>query len=304
MSEERPPKPSDLIAPIDFVNHWDLNVSENTYHADRTSVGSSQLRLILDSPMAFYDSYYGPPEEPKEKEHFRIGKIVHMAILEPERFKSLYITMPKFVGLTKDGRPSEQSKEAKEKKADWLAALPEGFVIVTEADLQLITGIAKSIMAHPQGPDLIKDCVPEITGYYRDPITGIKVRIRPDLLKKNYKALTDLKTAKSTKDVFFGSSAFDHRYDLQLATYLIGTKEISGVKPSIVTSMAAEKTRPYETAIYYWEDADLYAAFHDYRYALDMLSKCIETNKWPYRQQTIERIKTPQWFVYQRTEDL
>jgi hypothetical protein len=296
--------PKDLIAPPDYVAHWDESVTEEQYHADRTSVGSTQLRKVLDSPMGFWAGYYGdqePVEEEDEADHFKVGKMVHMAILENERFKKTYVIQPKFWGFTQKGEKTDNlnCKEVKEQIAAWSAALPPEAKVCTSDQLDMITGIAEAIMKHPQGPNLIKDCKPEVPGYYRDPETGILCRIKPDLLKFNGSAMTDLKTAKSSDETFFGSQAFNHRYDIQLFMYAEGARLINGVMPELLTSLVIEKPKPHEPAIFYWQKEDLVQAEIDYRAGLRKLRKCIDENKWPYRQEMIGRIRTPQWFIYQ-----
>lgn len=294
------PKASHLLAPLDFVAHWDENITDNQYHADRTSVGSGQVRQCYQSPYAFYDKYYGDNQvEEEEEDHFKVGKMVHMAILEHQRFKDLYVVMPEFIGLTKDGKPSAQSKEAKEKRQAWMSDLPPGAMVCTKDQLDMITGIAQAIMRHPQGEQILKGCRPEVAGYYRDPETGIKCRIKPDLLRLDGKAMTDFKTAKSSDETFFGSQAFSLRHDMQLFMYKEGARIINGQAPEMVFSLAVEKKRPYEPAIFFWNQEDLAQAEYDYRAGLRKMRECIDSGKWPYRQVMIERIRTPQWFIYQ-----
>ena len=298
------PTPKDLLAPPDFVPHWNETVTDEEYHADRTSVGSTQVRMGLDSPAALYEKYWGdqkPVDEEDEADHFKVGKMVHMAILENKRFKETYITMPEFVAPTQDGKMSAQSKGAKEKRAAWLADLPPGAKVCTTDQLDMITGIAEAIMRHPQGPKLLKDCKPEIAGYYRDPETGLRCRIKADLIKIDGSALTDMKTAKSSDEVFFGSQAFNHRYDIQLFMYREGARIINGKTPDLLTSLVIEKKRPFEPAIFFWTPEDLIQAEVDYRAGLRKIRNCIEENKWPFRQENISRIRTPQWFIHRVT---
>lgn len=309
------PTPKDLIAPPDYIAHWDESVTDEQYHADRTSVGSSQLRLILDSPAAFYESYYGeqgleedelePDDVEEEAEHFRVGKMVHMAILENEKFKELYVVQPEFWGYTQKGERTNNPncKEVKEQKAAWEAMLPVGAKVCTQAELDMITGMARAIMRHPEAPNLIKDCAREVAGYYRDPETGILIRFKPDLLKFNGSAMTDFKTAKSSDEVFFGSQAFNHRHDIQMFTYAEGALKINGKRPEIITSLVTEKKAPFEPAVFYWTPEDLVQAEVDYRAALRKLRKCIDEDRWPYRQERIGRIRTPQWFIYQKINE-
>lgn len=293
-----PPKPSDLLAPPDFIAHWSPETTDEQYHSDRTSVGSTQVRKVNDSPIAFFSDYFDPDpdadeEDEKEPEHFRIGKLVHMAILEGTKFKELYVVPPDFGDM--------RTKAAREKKAEWLVDMAPGTVLCTRKDLDLILGVARNLMKHPQGPDLISDGQAEVAGYYRDPETGIKCRIKPDHIKFSGIAMTDLKTARTGQRIFFGSAAFDKRYDIQLFMYGEGARIINGHTPEIISNLVFEKKKPYEVSIFYWAKEDLVQAEVDYRAGLRKLRKCIDENKWPFRQEMIERIYTPQWFIHKHT---
>lgn len=285
------PVPQDLIAPPDYEPHWDEARTDEQYHADRTSVGSGQVRQCLDSPAAFYAKYFGAaPDEPEEeRDVFRIGRLIHMAILEHDRFKKVYVVAPKFDRRTKVG---------KEGHADFMLNMEPGTILATAEELEMILGVAESLMKHPQGPNLLKDCKPEVAGYFRDNETGLRLRIKPDLLRIDGTSLSDLKSSRSSKSNRFGSQAFEYRYDIQIFMYREGASIINGVAPDLCTSLVIEKTPPYEPAIFYWLKEDLAQAEYDYRNGLRKMRQCIDSGKWPFRQEKIERVYTPQWFIF------
>lgn len=302
------PTPSMLIASADYMPKWDQNISEDLYHADRTSVGSSQIRRVLESPAAFYYDYYvraNEPEEPEE-DHFRLGRIIHKAVLEGPKFRDMFEVEPVFTGYTAKGELSTSAscKEVKEKRNAWLNSRPSGNIIVTAEERDMIVGVAQAIMAHPQGPNLIKGGLPEVAGYYRDPETGILCRIKPDFIRVDGTSMIDLKSAKSSHKYLFRNQAAQHRYDIQLFMYSEGARIINGHRPEIITHMVVEKKPPYEPAIYFYEAHQLEQAESDYRTALRKLKRCIDEDKWPYRQQQIEQAPPPPaWFINQIVEE-
>lgn len=105
-----------------------------------TGISQSDLFKLLDSPQ----KYLHKEELKKETREMLFGTAFHVALLEPKNFLSQYGVMPTFVGMTKDGRPSEQSKEAKEKKAAFLAKNP-GKIWLTEDEMMDISGMLKSV---------------------------------------------------------------------------------------------------------------------------------------------------------------
>lgn len=292
MSETIDPK--NLLAKADFIPHWDDSVTDDQYHADKTCVGSSQLRKILDSPKAFYWSFFKGLKE-EETEAFRLGKIIHKAVLEGSKFRDSYIVMPEF--------GDQRSKENKAAKVKWFADLPKDKIAVTQDHLDMLIGIIDSVMSHPQGPDLLKNGKSEVAGYYVDQKTGIKIRIKPDFLSFNLAIMVDLKSTRNSERRKFMSSVYDYRYDFQMLTYSEGTKAITGKRPEMNTMIAVEKKPPYECAIYYFNDFSLEYAGADYRKALDTLKWCIDNNKWPQRQKSIEPCEIPGWFSYNNAEE-
>lgn len=288
--------PRDLIAAPDFKAHWREDMTDDEYHADKTAVGSSSLRLLPDSPKAFYWRVFKQIEK-KKSDALRLGTLIHLAVLEGAKFRERYHLMPEFMGYTKDGKLSAQSGEARDKKTAWLNDLPPGAVVTTQAELDMILGIIDGIFEHPQGPDLMKDGRPETPGYYRDEETGIRLKIKPDFVSFDGVRLNDLKSAMSVRGRKFGSQSFEKRYDIQMFMQAEGIRQITGKFPEVVSLIGVEKEPPYECGIFYFVKEDFLQAESDYRLALRALKKCIDSNKWPQRQTQIERIHTPAWFI-------
>lgn len=293
-----------IYAPEDFKPHWYEDLAEETYHGDKTGVGSSDLRMMLDSPKAFYWGFFKGYQK-EQTNDMRLGKLIHLAVLEGAKFKNRYVVMPEFTGYTAKGEltSSPNCTEVKKKKAAWMSDQPPGAVITTEAERDTIIGIIDSIMEHPNGPDMFKNGRPEVSGYFRDPETGIRCKVRLDFLTFNGQLMTDLKSAVTSKRAKFGSNAFSYRYDIQLAVYREACKAINGFYPDVSALVAVEKTFPFECAMYYFQPEDFVQAEVDYHRALRRLDKCIKGNHWPQRQQIIERIHTPAWFVYESVND-
>lgn len=292
--------PKDLIAPPDFVNHWNETLSETDYHADKTALGSTSIRTANRSLKEFYLNYMGAPE--KETRDMILGRRIHMAILEPERFKSCYKVEPVFEGRTQEGKltTSANCKEVKEKREKWYSDIGPETVVVNQKDLDMITGIAKGIAEHEDAMELIKDAKPEVTGYYRDPMTGLKMKIRPDLLMVgNIVIITDLKSTKNADTIKFGSDVFgaDKRYDIQLFQYSEGVRILTGKDVPQTHIIAVEKEMPNECAVYFFLREDMSKAEQDYRSTLLRIRNAIDHDSWPQRQSVMERIYTPKWFI-------
>lgn len=274
-------------------NLWIPNLPEADYHKDKTAVSSSSLRLVdMESPKSFFYRF-AKGMELEETNVMKLGRVIHMAILEGDRFINTIKVEPKFEGRTLDGKMSTQSKEAREKKAQWYAELPIGALVVTEEERSMIMGIIESVMSHQDAMTFIKGCNREVSGFYNDPKTGIRCRIRPDLLNTNEGILGDVKSVRSCKKNDFMWQMIRMGWDFQMGMYASGVGIISGKEPFAPMFLAVEKVVPYHVAVYVLDLGSMDFAQKKYHRALEKLKTCIESNQWPSYQERWEHISTP-----------
>jgi hypothetical protein len=276
---------------------WKPDLSNEQYHQARGFLSSSGLKtLLMKSPAHFKHEWLRGSDGEEENEHFRYGTICHMAILEPDKFKSSFVLEPEFVGPTKDGRMSTQSKAAREQKAQWYADLPKDKIVVTAEDRDKITGTINSILNHDKAAKVIKGAQVEMSGFFREPSTGILCRIRPDILHVGKKVLVDLKTTQNASPRIFASQIAKFGYHISLAFYSIGIKEITGSEPDICALLAVEKEAPFVCSLFTVDKQSLQTAKAWVYHGLSILKSCIEKDKWPsYQSGNAEEISIPEW---------
>lgn len=301
--EGRPIEPRDLIAPEDFKPCWKEELTEDAYHEDRTTIGSTMLRQALISPNAFHHAMF-VEKEPEEKEAFKYGKLIHMAILEPEKFRERFVVEPEFWGKTAKGEltNSKNCKEVKEKAANWRLDLPPGAIILTEKEHYEITIMLQSALRHDDIPHLLKNGKPEVAGYFRDKETGLRLKIKPDFLSFDVSRMTDVKSTKDLNKRKFASSSDSYRYDVQLYMYAEGVKAITGKFPDVISTVALGKTKPFEAAAFHLPVERLEQGAKDYRLALTRIKAGIDSGKWPMGQQRMESLPTSYWFISETVE--
>lgn len=269
------------------------------YLSDTTCMSSSGIRKILKSPQHFLAEIAGFLEEDDEpeKKHFTFGRAVHMMILEPAKFRELYIVAPEFVGMTKDGRPSTQSKEAIDKKKAWYADLPPSAEVVTQTDLDTMLYMVDALLAHPQASGLLREGRPEVTGRFVHRTTGVRCRIRPDYLTiaKDGIYISDIKTSRDPSASIFATDMARHRYHVQLSLYRDGIAQILGKQVEAVAFIAMEKTPPYTVNVHWMNDEDLELGRMWYEHGLRTYKRCLELDQWPPSQINGSMINLPNW---------
>ena len=281
------------FVPETFENKW-VELDNEVYHSDKTAVNSSSLRKMIESPMAYYDSYLNSAKPTKA---MNFGKLAHMAILEGDKFKEKYLVEPIFEGLTKDGRMSSQSASAKAKKAEWYDSLQPGCVVVTQEEFDDLLRMIDSIINHPVAFPILSKGKSEIKGYYRDPSTGLKCRVMIDFTSFDLNTLIDFKTTSDIRWPKFRRSVEDLQYPFQMAMYRKAMELISGRLPDCDAWISIQSSSPFEVMVH--EVSKEYQIIGDYEYerCIKLLAQCINNKKFPPAQTVCEFGEPSSWYL-------
>lgn len=264
------------------------NESNEVYHSDRSCVGSTQLRQMLKSPLSFYTKFTEDPlKRKKPSAALQLGSAVHCYILEPEVFATHYHALPDFGEM--------RSPKNREALADWKAKAPPGSFFLEAEDYGKVVEMGSSVARHPDAKAYLARGVAERSHYYRDPVTNIKCKIRPDFLSSKGVALIDLKTSEDCTEDQFMRSLWNYRYDFQLAMYGQGVKAVYGRDILKYVFIVIEKEPPFEVAVYELEPMAVERGLIDYRNCLNQLKECLSKNEWPAYQSSMQTINLPNW---------
>lgn len=287
--------PKSILAPEDFKAEWREHVTDEEYHADKTAVGSSSLRKTKKSMFAFAGAMWGQGE--KETDAMRFGSLVHLAMLQPQKFKDFILVMPEFTGYTQKGELSTRSKEAIEKKNKWLAEVPKDAIVVEAQEQEKLLCMIDSVLSHPRASLLLKNVKTEVAGYWRDPVTGIRCKIKPDILTFDSEILVDLKTCRDCYWPEFRRTVEAKKYYFQDAMYRQITGQITGIEPQLSAWIAVENVYPYETAVHpvHYDYRD--AGAKEFRHALDMVKVSIDENNFSQYKLSAEDVNPTKNFL-------
>lgn len=273
------------IVTEDFIPHWELTLSNEQYHADKTAVSSTSLKLVIErSPKAFLMAHNGLYR--RETVAFNFGSAFHVAILEPDVFKKCFIVQPKFSG-----------KGMKAAKLEWELTLPKDAITLTQDEYDDLLEMINSVLSHQDACNILKNGKAEQSGYFRDPETGIKCRIRPDFFHADQMAFLDVKTTTDVRASQFMRTIWNYRYDMQIAMYTQGIELIVGRPVQYPLILAVEKSAPYECALYLCDEIMMNKGLSDYKLAQNRLKQCIDDNMFDAYQKKIEPISLPAWAI-------
>lgn len=259
-------------------------LSNEQYHAETTHVSSSRLKEILKSPAHFLIAQ----EERESTAAMRFGTTVHCALLEPDRFAERYVVDPGFDRRTKEGKANAAA----------FAAEHAGMTLVSSEDLAAIARIREGLRKHETAHALLTlpDRLCEQSIFWRDPITQIHQKVRPDLRIGLHAGslIVDLKKSRSADRFSFSKQCVELGYHVSAAMYCEGVRIAFGDKPRFAWLVVESSG----VVSLYEPDADLCELGEKrYRRALITLASCIESNRWPAYQdgRSIEPLSAPKW---------
>lgn len=261
-----------------------LRVPAESYHRRQLrTVSKSALDEVRRSPahyLAWVNGY-----EPEATPALKFGTALHMALLEPDRFKRTYAVAPDF--------GDQRYKENKERKAAWLADHPGVEMLSHDADERII-GMLGSVMRHPAASRLILDGQQEVTLRWKDPITGLACKARADYWVKSKRLCVDLKSTEDASPETFSRSVYKWGYHLQDALYRMGFAEC-GEPIEHFAILAVEKEPPYAVAVYTLDRDAVAKGFSAARVAMDRLAECIAANDFPSYSDGVTELSLPPW---------
>lgn len=246
-----------------------LTISNAEYHSMRDIVSTSMLKALLRSPAHMKAMYR---KERKELPSQRIGTGYHCATLEPDRFLNEYVVY--------DGYRRGD-------KWELFRIANKGKTIITKDEYDTILGMREATFAYTDYP--LKKAIElgeaEQSIIWTDEETGVRCRIRPDLLLRDVaKLMLDLKSCGDCRPEEFKGQIFRMDYDLQAAMYIIGMHAFTGEWFPFYF-VACEDEDPYGVWVYEVlasEADEIYmSGLKKLRRALELYKRCVENDHWP-----------------------
>lgn len=270
-----------------------VQMTNEEYHADRTAISSSGLKLLAKSPKHLFCSRQ---EKKEPTESMAFGTLVHTVTLEPGLVDSMYCVMPEGV-----------DKRTKEGKAFWAEFQEKnaGKEVLKEEDMQAAMMIAESVLEHPSSA-LIRLGIgaPEKTIFWDEDLGNgktVKCKVRLDWSVDPIQGtlplgmITDLKTTKDACDGF-AKDAYNLGYFIQAAFYCRGFMALHGLseRPPF-TFIAAEKEPPYGVISYQADAEFLDIGWKECDRLLRVYAECCDANIWPCYSTEIKPLSMPKW---------
>jgi hypothetical protein len=280
----------EAIAPtIEKAARLDPALPIEEYHQRTGWLSKSMLSVFADCPAKFKYQYIDGNRR-QETQALRLGNAVHTFVLENAKFRERYHVMPE------DVRRDARTKAYQEQLAE-----AAGRAILKPDDFETIKGMSAAMRNHKKVLALLD--VPgkiEASIFWTDPVTGLKMRCRPDFLRDDG-LIVDLKTAASAAPKDFMRSAYDLNYDISVALTAAGYRALTGSEPAEYVFIVQEKEPPYVVEAYNtfspFADGVTYADVGEYRLRklIEAYRHCLKNNRWPGYSDKIEILGVPHY---------
>lgn len=272
-----------------------VDMTEAEYHA-HPAVGASMLETFRESRRKYHALYIAKTMQPTPpSEAMQLGTLIHMKLLEPERFVEL-VAEP-YPPTAPDGKKWLR-REGSDHAKWWQDEIDKraGKIACDERTLDTIDDIAKAVMANDRAKWLLSQAgESEFAIFWTDPDTGIECKIKLDW----FAAISlDLKSSFDPSPQAYASSLVRLGYHRKLAHYKCGLAHYVGSEAEFV-HLAIGTTAPHCVACYEVDDRDRYGfnlGAAQRRRMLFELSECLRTNDWRESwEKSVVTLQLPAW---------
>lgn len=262
-------------------------LSIDDYHAG-PGISKSGLDDINASPAIYYGRHLDPQRPAETRKGGQLeGQLAHCAILEPDEFSKRYI-----VG------PDVASRNAKAWK-DFEAANP-GLECIKRDEYEAAMRQADAVRKLPEIADALSRGRAEVSAYWRDPVTGVLCRCRPDFAHDcgtNGVILLDVKTCGDASPAEFARQIARKRYHVQDAFYTDGYSAASGREVLAFVFVAVEAQWPHAACAVMLDEPGKDHGRREYRRNLNTYAECLKSGEWPGYSNQIQIVNLPAWAI-------
>ena len=263
--------------------HTDL--SNEAYHADKTSLSSSGARKLLPPSTPAKFRYEQDNPQPASKT-FDYGNAAHKLVLGK--------------GPDLEVVPGARWDTAKA-KAHIAEIRERGGIPLKDNEMQMVKDMADAIRRHPLASALLDPAwgAPEQSGFWIDGPSGIRRRVRFDWLPSIHSGrliIPDYKTAVDASDEAMQKDIAKYGYNCQAAWYEEAAQALElGGPDTEMLLIVQEKKAPYLVNVIGFEFISREIGRAKNRAAIETFADCMSTGRWPGYGDEPNYLALPGW---------
>jgi hypothetical protein len=248
-------------------------------YAAAPGINFSTLRFMGQSPKHYRHAVDNPPAETQA---MLLGRAVHTAVFEPQRFQLDYAVWS-----------GDRRGAAYQQFADEAAA--QGRSILKENEYSTALSVRDAVRGIPGIAALLEKGYPEASLFWVNPSTGLACKGRLDWIAGEG-AILDLKTTSSIDPRTFAAHAWRMGYFHQLAMYQEGYAISSGMGSILRCGLiAVEKDPPHACRTFWLDPESVSKAWSEYQGWLNQVKDCMASGVWPGPGPVESELAAPAW---------
>jgi hypothetical protein len=238
------------------------------YHADRAALSCSLLKPLLVSPAHFQSALLARDTTSGAKD---FGSLLHLLVLEPHLVGQEVAVFP---GIA----------HGRDKSYVAFVDANAGRLVVDEPTFALARRLADKVLHRTyKGRALgafLEESVTESSIYFVEPVSGLQLRIRPDIYHPD--VTFDLKSTRHGSVTDFMRDVVGLHYDLQAFMYSLGRSLYEGTdRPAPFVFIAAESQEPHSVMALEAGSSVLDNGARKFQECVSVFQACNATDYWP-----------------------
>lgn len=265
------------------------HISIEDYHANKTHLSATSLKVARRSLKEFHWFRYNMMPETKSP-HFDFGNAFELALLDKVGFSEKVATRPinEWVDLALTENPGYKKPKASKSyqafEETWLQENKGKYLIndTGPESIETINHMLESCYQDRIIQALIKNTEYQVSLFWTDEETGLKLKTRPDICKRKKNVIVNVKTTLDGSPQGFSRDIAKYDYPLQACLEVSGCIN-TGLMESVDEYywLVVEKVPPYNATIYQFDPEDQKYSTDELRYVLMKTKRAIDENKFP-----------------------
>jgi hypothetical protein len=267
--------------------HTDVTIE--AYHADREYLSSTWIKLAKKSLKEFFWTREGKIFAP-QKGHFDFGNAFELALMDQSGFaeKVAIRNDHQWINDVLAQRPDlDKVRASKEYKAlnETFEQESTGKYVINDKgseSWETIQAMLESCYADKTIQGLIKNTECQLSLFWNDEQTGLKLKTRPDICKRNKNIVVNLKTTLDGSPKGFSKDLAKFDYPLQACLEMQGCIA-TGAMPKVDNYfwLVVEKVAPFNATIYEFDQQDMKAYEVELEWLIHKVKKAMDENMYP-----------------------
>ena len=267
--------------------HRDISIED--YHENLSHVSATGLKIAKRSLKEFY-WFRTSKIKHEEKQHFSTGNAFELALFDKVGFNDKVAIMQteQWKAEALMDKPTlkapAMSAYYKQCAENFAFAHKNKYLIpdVGEDSFETVESMLESCYKDEMIQRLISNTEYQISLFWDDPKTGLKLKTRPDICQVKRNVVVNLKTCLDGSPAAFSKDLAKYDYPLQAAIEIMGCIE-SGLMPQVDNYfwLVVEKRAPFNATIYEFDPSDIAAGMDELQYLFTKVKKAMDENLYP-----------------------